>query len=204
MRISKTAIAVSVLSLFAAAMVPATSMAAGGASGAAVKYAKQGQIGEVITNPYKIAPLTAIIRSGGYALSDVSVRIVPKPNGPEIKYDVDRSEVLTHGGIPVFGLYPDYVNTVEVSYTRTDLKGEQKKISESYQIYAPPVYTEGNGTVSQKSTMFDTKVVKMDGEFKDRPKVRALFGTTLRAVRSNGASTRRTPLLTRPAPYAGT
>ena len=168
MRISKTAIAVSVLSLFAAAMVPATSMAAGGASGAAVKYAKQGQIGEVITNPYKIAPLTAIIRSGGYALSDVSVRIVPKPNGSEIKYDVDRSEVLTHGGIPVFGLYPDYVNTVEVSYTRTDLKGEQKKISESYQIYAPPVYTEGNGTVSQKSTMFDTKVVKMDGEFKDR------------------------------------
>lgn len=142
MRISKTAIAVSVLSLFAAAMVPATSMAAGGASGAAVKYAKQGQIGEVITNPYKIAPLTAIIRSGGYALSDVSVRIVPKPNGSEIKYDVDRSEVLTHGGIPVFGLYPDYVNTVEVSYTRTDLKGEQKKISESYQIYAPPVYTE--------------------------------------------------------------
>ena len=102
MRISKTAIAVSVLSLFAAAMVPATSMAAGGASGAAVKYAKQGQIGEVITNPYKIAPLTAIIRSGGYALSDVSVRIVPKPNGSEIKYDVDRSEVLTHGGIPVF------------------------------------------------------------------------------------------------------
>lgn len=93
---------------------------------------------------------------------------VPKPNGSEIKYDVDRSEVLTHGGIPVFGLYPDYVNTVEVSYTRTDLKGEQKKISESYQIYAPPVYTEGNGTVSQKSTMFDTKVVKMDGEFKDR------------------------------------
>ena len=55
MRISKTAIAVSVLSLFAAAMVPATSMAAGGASGAAVKYAKQGQIGEVITNPYKSA-----------------------------------------------------------------------------------------------------------------------------------------------------
>ena len=39
MRISKTAIAVSVLSLFAAAMVPVTSMAAGGASGAAVKYA---------------------------------------------------------------------------------------------------------------------------------------------------------------------
>lgn len=54
MRISKTAIAVSVLSLFAAAMVPATSMAAGGASGAAVKYAKQGQIGEVIRIPTRL------------------------------------------------------------------------------------------------------------------------------------------------------
>ena len=75
---------------------------------------------------------------------------------------------MTHGGIPVFGLYPDYVNTVEVSYTRIDPRGAKKDISESYKIYAPPVYTEGNGTVSQKSTMFDTKVVKMSKEFKDR------------------------------------
>lgn len=64
--------------------------------------------------------------------------------------------------------------------------------------------------------MFDTKVVKMDGEFKDRlylvnnllvspPKGFArCLEQPLRAVRSNGASTRRTPLLTRPAPYAGT
>lgn len=40
--------------------------AAGGSSGPAVKYPKQGQIGEIITNPYRIAPLTAIIRNGGY------------------------------------------------------------------------------------------------------------------------------------------
>ena len=143
-------------------------LAAGGSSGPAVKYAKQGQIGEVITNPYRIAPLTAIIRSGGFKLDNVKVRIVPKKNGSEIAYKVDRSEVMTHGGIPVFGLYPDYVNTVEVSYTRIDPRGAKKDISESYKIYAPPVYTEGNGTVSQKSTMFDTKVVKMSKEFKDR------------------------------------
>ena len=49
MRISKTAIAVSVLSLFAAAMVPATSMAAGGASGAAVKYAKSAKSSRIPT-----------------------------------------------------------------------------------------------------------------------------------------------------------
>ncbi len=143
-------------------------LAAGGSSGPAVKYAKQGQIGEVVTNPYRIAPLTAIIRSGGFKLDNVKVRIVPKNNGSEISYKVDRSEVMTHGGIPVFGLYPDYVNTVEVSYTRIDPRGAKKDISESYKIYAPPVYTEGNGTVSQKSTMFDTKVVKMSKEFKDR------------------------------------
>ena len=156
--ITKSALAAAVLGALMLSAAPTTVMAAGGASGAAVKYAKQGQIGEVITNPYRIAPLAAIIRSGGYTLSNVKVRIVPKENGSEIKYDVDRSEVLTHGGIPVFGLYPDYVNTVEVSYTRTDLTGEKKAVNEAYKIYAPPVYTEGNGTVSQKSTMFDTTV----------------------------------------------
>ncbi len=143
-------------------------LAAGGASGPAVKYAKQGQIGEMITNPYRIAPLTAIIRSGGYELDNVKVRIVPKEGGQEIKYDVAKSEVLTHGGIPVFGLYPDYMNTVEVEYTRKDAKGEKKDIKESYQVYAPPVYSEVNGTVSLKSKMFDTHVNKVDPEFKDR------------------------------------
>lgn len=33
---------------------------------------------------------------------------------------------MTHAGIPVFGLYPDYVNTIEVTYTRIDAKGEKK------------------------------------------------------------------------------
>ena len=115
MRIAKTALAGAVLAAMIMGVAPTVATAAGGASGAAVKYAKQGQIGEVITNPYRIAPLTAIIRSGGYTLENVKVRIVPKPDGAEIKYAVDRSELLTHGGIPVFGLDPDYVNTVEVS-----------------------------------------------------------------------------------------
>ena len=164
---TKTLTAACLTALMAFGMSSAV-LAAGGSSGPAVKYEKQGQIGEVVTNPYRIAPLTAIIRSGGYKLDNVKVRIVPKKNGSEIAYKVDRSEVLTHGGIPVFGLYPDYVNTVEVSYTRIDPRGGKKDISESYKIYAPPVFTEGNGSVSQKSTMFDTKVVKMSKEFKDR------------------------------------
>ena len=153
----RTTVAAGVIA--AMTLAAGTALAAGGSSGPNVKYAKQGQIGEIITNPYKIAPLTAIIRSGGYKLENVKVHIVPKTGGSDIAYSVDKSEVLTHGGIPVFGLYPDYVNTVEVSYTRIALTGEKKNISESYKIYAPPVYTEVNGTVSMKSTMFDTTVV---------------------------------------------
>mgnify|MGYP000074466515 CR=1 FL=1 len=42
--------------------------AMGGPSGAAVGMPAQGHIGEVIVNPYKIAPLTAIVRTGGKAV----------------------------------------------------------------------------------------------------------------------------------------
>lgn len=58
------------------AVGPTTTMA--GPSGANVRLDKQGHLGEVTVNPYKIAPLTAIIRSGGYTVKDVTVRIVPK------------------------------------------------------------------------------------------------------------------------------
>ena len=49
--------------------LPATAAhASGGSSGPHVSFATQGHIGEVIVNPYSIAPLTAIIRNGGYEL----------------------------------------------------------------------------------------------------------------------------------------
>ena len=43
----------------AACILPGTASASGGGSGPNVQYAVQGKIGEVITNPYKIAPLTS-------------------------------------------------------------------------------------------------------------------------------------------------
>ncbi|ESJ87109.1 transferase [Salmonella enterica subsp. enterica serovar Braenderup str. CFSAN000756] len=106
------------LSVAILSSVPSTAFAIGGASGAKVDYQVQGKIGEVVMTPYDIAPLTAVIRNGGYQLRDVHVRIVPKENGQEIAYKVNNKYLLTYGGIPVFGLYPDYVNTVEVEYTR--------------------------------------------------------------------------------------
>lgn len=161
---------VSAAALAVSAALPLAVQAAGGPSGPKVKYQVQGQLGEVVVNPYRVAPLTAIIRNGGYTVKDATVRIVPKKNGQEIKYHVSDVELLTHSGIPVFGLYPDYVNTVEVAYTRVTNgdKPKKEKISESYKIYAGPAYAPSNGTTAQKSGLFHTKVVKVDKEFKDR------------------------------------
>ena len=150
-----------------ACAAPIAAMSMGGASGPATNYIMQGHIGEVMMNPYEIAPLTAIIRDGGYTLSDVTVRIVPKPDGREIKYTVSREQLLTHGGVPVFGLYPDYLNHVEVSYTR-ELRGKKESFKDTYQLYAPPTYTEVAGIPTERHTLFGTKVKKVDPEFADR------------------------------------
>ncbi len=128
------------LTVFAAlsASVPLAAHAFGGPSGPSTIYKKQA-IGEVIMNPYKIAPLTAIIRNGGYVLKNASVRIVPKEGGQEIKYKVSDSQLLTHGGIPVFGLYPAYRNTVEVEYDRVFFS-KTEHIREAYKMMTQPVY----------------------------------------------------------------
>ncbi len=151
----------------AALLIPAA-QAAGGSSGPKVGMPVQGQIGEVVGNPYKIAPLTAVIRAGGYQLKDATVRIVPKAGGQEITYHVSDKQLRTHAGIPVFGLYPDYNNTVEVSYTRVDGKTTKRIEKEIYRIYAPAVYTEISGSMNQHHNMFDVEVKKVDKEFSDR------------------------------------
>ena len=164
MMFAATAVAVA-LNLNFSFVAPAFS--GDGNSGPHVTYGKQGKIGEIIGNPYRIAPLTAIIKNGGYVLKDAKVRIVPKKGGTDLKYTVNDVELRTHAGIPVFGLYPDYYNTIEVEYTRI-LGQKSERIKETYHLYAPPVYTEINGMTGQKGTMFKTEVVKMDPKFKDR------------------------------------
>ncbi|MDV2059197.1 aryl-sulfate sulfotransferase [Salmonella enterica] len=155
------------LSVAVLSSVPSTAFAIGGASGAKLDYQVQGQIGEVVMNPYDIAPLTAVIRNGGYQLRDAQVRIIPKENGQEIAYKVNNKYLLTYGGIPVFGLYPDYVNTVEVEYTRIYGK-KVEKIKESYKMYAPPAYNESAGTKEETAAYFTVDVKKVDPQFKDR------------------------------------
>lgn len=183
-----------------------SAFAAGGPSGAHIGYQHQGQLGAVDMNPYKIAPLTAIIRDAGFTIQNIHVRIVPKANGQEIAYKVTNQKAKTYGGIPVFGLYPDYVNTVEVSYTK--VAGDKREdIKESYRIYAPPVYFYATGARDQKNMDMNPEVKKVilnskiaftssttkssiHGKQGNSP------GTTLRAELSNGAAALKTQLLT--------
>ena len=142
--------------------------AIGGASGPHVGYPATGKIGAVVLNPYELAPLTAVIKNGGYTVTDVSVRIVPKEGGQEIKYKVSDTQVRTHGGIPVFGLYPDYRNTVEVSYTRF-ANGKTDRIEkETYRIYAGPANIRTAGYAGVSSVFPKAEVKKMDPAFSDR------------------------------------
>ena len=142
-------------------------VASGGASGPAVSFKAQGNIGEVMVNPYRIAPMTAVVRNGGYTVKNAKVRVVPKADGQEIKYDVSDANVRNHGGVPLFGLYADYLNTVEVEYDRV-YNGKTEHFKDRYQFYVPPVYMHSNGTDGQSHTTFDATVLKMDKAFSDR------------------------------------
>ena len=139
-------------------------MASGGASGTKIDWIVEGELGTVVINPYDIAPLTAVIRNGGYVLTKASVRIVPKKGGQEIRYDVGPQTLLTHGGIPVWGLYADYMNTVEVRYTRV-FQGKSEEKTETYKIRTAPVYFEATGNRAQEWANYpQNAVVDTTGE----------------------------------------
>lgn len=156
--------------LVAGAMVctlPNVAFAVGGPSGAKLTYKMMGQLGEVIVNPYGIAPLTAVIKNGGYTLTNVKVTVEGKgKGGVPISYDVSDGLVKTYGGIPIFGLYADYKNSVKVEYTKQH-GNKTENIKETYKIYAAPVFGQVNGFVNG---VFFSKidVKKVSSEFKDR------------------------------------
>ena len=149
------------------AALPLVAAAMGGASGPKTTYEIQGHLGEIVINPYEIAPLTAIIRNGGYQIENATVTIQPKINGQPLSYKVSRRMLLTHGGIPVFGLYPDYVNRVRVEYTRI-FNGKAEKFDDTYHIYGSPLYGEASGLANEVSALPKVTPVKVDKAFKDR------------------------------------
>ena len=106
------------LAVAVAAAIPLVACAMGGAFVRKTAYEILGHLGEIVINPYEVAPLTAIIRNGGYEVQDVTVTILPKMNGessvlPRLQahaHDARRRSRIR--------LYPDYVNKVKVDYTR--------------------------------------------------------------------------------------
>lgn len=120
------------------------------------------RLGAIVVNPYGIAPLTALIRDGGQTLSDARVRVLGKgEQGIDIDYPVSNSSLWTHGGIPVFGLYPDHRNDVEVAYTLND-----ERIRERYSIYASAVRLPT--IASQSGALPSVEPVKVDPTLKKR------------------------------------
>ncbi|EAK9869708.1 aryl-sulfate sulfotransferase [Campylobacter lari] len=158
------------LSLLASVVLaPNLALAVGGASGAKIDYQVQGQIGAIKLNPYGLSPLSAVIVDGGYELSDVSVTIVPKPNGQTISYKVSPNKIKTYGGIPIFGLYPSYFNTVKVSYTKSAFGKSEKVVDEVYKIATGGINIEPSGSLMQRGVPFEkVEVLKVDKEFEDR------------------------------------
>ena len=119
-------------------------------------------LGDVVVNPYQLAPLTAVIRDGGRAISAAHVRVLGRgERGVTLAYEVSDSALWTHGGIPVFGLYPDHVNQVEVTYK---LDGE--RIAERYQVYAPAVRLPV--VASQTAALPEVEPVKVAPGFEQR------------------------------------
>lgn len=155
------------LALLSAIAFPMVVQAMGGPSGPTVKFNVQGHLGEIIVNPYEIAPLTAIIRNGGYQIKNAHVTIEPKIGGQTISYNVSKRNLLTHGGIPVFGLYPDYVNKVKVAYTRI-FNGKEEKFTDIYKIYGAPLFSAVVGEATEDSAFSKVDVVKVEPKYKDR------------------------------------
>ena len=157
---SLTALAIATGVLFSLAAEPA--LAAGGGSGPK-GYNAVGKIGAVHVNPYGLAPLTAVILNGGYQLSDASVTVKAKgPNGVPLSYKVSDNRLRQHGGIPIFGLYADHQNTVEVTYMRHQpgpTGSPREQITETYTIYAAPISLPGQG-VRQMNVLPRPVVVK--------------------------------------------
>lgn len=124
---------------------------------------KEGPLGNVEADPYSgIAPLSAIIGKANHAIKNVKVTVKGKGDkGVPISYSVGPQSINTYDGIPVFGLYPDYINKVQVDWIENG-----KPQTYTYSIYAPPVSLPV--TTGQTSILPKVTAVKVDDSLKNR------------------------------------
>jgi arylsulfate sulfotransferase len=124
---------------------------------------KEGPLGQVSVDPYDgIAPLSAIIGKNNHNISQVKVTVEGKgEKGIPISYNVGPQSINTYDGIPVFGLYPDYINKVKVDWME-----DGKSQTYTWSIYAPPVSVPV--TSGQTAILPTVTPVKVDASLKNR------------------------------------
>ncbi|WOT05525.1 aryl-sulfate sulfotransferase [Shewanella youngdeokensis] len=149
--------------LLAAALTTVALSATAGKFNAIKPPPAQGQLGSVVVNPYGYAPQAAVVDLGGHSIEAAKVMVHGKgKNGVDITYDVSRETILNHNGVPIFGLYADFDNTVTLEYVKNG-----KQVKEDYSIWTLP--QQGNAVVNGVVGNFPTvDVKKVDKAFKDR------------------------------------
>ncbi|MGI2261603.1 aryl-sulfate sulfotransferase [Shewanella sp. GXUN23E] len=129
-------------------------------------YSKQADvIGAVHMNKYGLAPLTAVIDIPNWrqGIKDVSILVKGKgQSGVDLEYKVSAAELLHHSGIPVFGLYPDHTNQVEVNWTE-----DGKQRHHTYKMRTGPVNFTPQANSWANHPQGEAKMVA-DDRFKDR------------------------------------
>lgn len=139
-----------------------TVIAGGDLPGTSSSAVAQGQLGFVYVDPYHFSPLVALIDLGGKQISDVSVEVKGSgKKGVDIRYQVSQNQLNTHDGIPVFGLYPDQLNTVNVRY-----KLNGSSVNETYRIRTsalPHIHIDG-----QERSQYEYEAVTVADGFDNR------------------------------------
>ncbi|WOT05383.1 aryl-sulfate sulfotransferase [Shewanella youngdeokensis] len=121
-------------------------------------------IGTIYMNKYGYAPLTAVVDIPSQrVLTDVNVTVLAKgDNGVDIHYKVSPQELLQHSGIPVFGLYADYQNKVQI-----DWKEGGKQQSHVFNMRTGGVKFTPAANARSSSLQGEVKIKATD-KFKDR------------------------------------
>ncbi|WP_223231995.1 aryl-sulfate sulfotransferase N-terminal domain-containing protein, partial [Salmonella enterica] len=89
-------------------------------------YQAQEKIGEVVMNPYDIAPLTAVIRNGGYQLRDGHVRVVTQKKRQGNADKINNKKLFKYGGVSLFCFFPGFFKNLLSLYKKKQGRKKQK------------------------------------------------------------------------------
>ncbi len=95
----------------------------------------------ILDNPYGCSPLTALAVFTTEEPAGVHIHVAGKTSDADVDHDL--SALVTDHLVPIYGLYPNYLNTVTL--TVTDASGE--KTTTTVQIQTEPIAPETIGNI---------------------------------------------------------